>query len=105
MDGGRREGKSMRGDVTRKRGTDASAKRDNGNSRVTHAGGQLHPMQGSDTDGRHALEVHPCQTRSDAYWNDLLAPDERGSTGPGRDGEKPWWSSKSWKRSSEVRRR
>ena len=73
--------------------------------RGTHAGGQLHPMQGVDTDGLHQFEVHPCQTRWYEYWNDRLPPDERGPTGPGRDGEKPWWSSKSWKRSPEVKRR
>ncbi len=95
----------MTTDVTINRVTYTIAKTDNGNIRVTHAGGQLHPMQGSDTDGLHIFEVHPCQTRWYAYWNDLLAPDERGSTGPGRDGEKPWWSSKSWKRSAEVKRR
>ncbi len=91
--------------VTIDRVTYTIEKTDNGNIRVTHAGGQLHPMQGADTDGLHEFEVHPCQTRLYAYWNDLLSPDERGPTGPGRDGEKPWWSSKSWKRSSEVKRR
>ncbi len=74
-------------------------KLDNGNIRVTHAGGQLNPMRGAGTDGIHVFEVHPCQARWYSYWNDLLAPDQRGSTGPGRDGAKPWWSSKSWKKS------
>ncbi|MEE8459893.1 MAG: hypothetical protein V3S08_08460, partial [Phycisphaerales bacterium] len=49
-------------------------KLDNGNIHVLHAGGQLHPMQGSGTDGLHEFEVHPCQTRWYAYWNDQLAP-------------------------------
>lgn len=79
-------------------------KLDNGNIRVTHPGGQLNPMMGPGTDGVHLFEVHPCQGRWYAYWNDLLPPDERGSTGPGRDGEKPWWSSKSWKKGAQGRR-
>ena len=84
--------------VTIDRITYAVEKLDNGNIRVTHPGGQSHPMQGPDTDGVHMFEVHPCQSRLYAYWNDLLAPQQRTTTGPGRDGEKPWWSSKGWKR-------
>ena len=73
-------------------------KRDDGNIRVMHAGGQLHPMQGPGTDGVHWFEVHPCQTRWYEHWNRMLPPQEQAPTGPGRDGEKPWWSSRSWKK-------
>ncbi len=94
----------MSTDVTMRRVTYTIEKLDDGNIRVTHAGGQLHPMQGPDTEGLHVFDVHPCQGRWYAYWNDLLAPEERAATGPGRDGEKPWWSSKSWKKPPPVKR-
>lgn len=89
----------MATDVQIDRVTYTIEKLDSGNIRVTHAGGQLHSMQGPDTDGVHLFEVHPCQTRWYAYWNDLLPADEQSRSGPGRDGEKPWWSSRSWKKS------
>ena len=73
-------------------------KLDNGNIRVTHACGQTNPMHGPGTDGINLFEVHPCQTRWYAYWNDRLGAEAKNRTGPGKDGEKPWWSSKSWKR-------
>lgn len=73
-------------------------KLDNGNLCISHPGGQLHPMQGPDTDGIHLFEVHPCQGEWYAYWNGLLPAEEQKPTGPGRDGEPPWWSSKSWKK-------
>ena len=95
----------MSTDVTINRVTYTIEKLETGNIRVTHAGGQPHPMQGPDTEGSHVFEVHPCQVRWYTYWNDLLAPDERPATGPGRDGAKPWWSSKSWKKPPDVKRR
>ena len=49
-------------------------KLETGNIRVTYAGGQLHPMQGADTDDIHLFEVHPVQSRWYAYWNALLDP-------------------------------
>ncbi len=78
-------------------------KLDTGNIRVSHPGEQLHPMKGPDTDGLHFFEVHPCQTKWYAYWNEQLPPNDRKSTGPGRDGEKPWWSSKGWKKAKKDR--
>lgn len=74
-------------------------KLDSGNIRVTHPGGQTNPMHGPDTDGVHEFEVHPCQARWYAYWNDFLPAEQQSRTNPGRDGEKPWWSSKAWKKS------
>lgn len=74
-------------------------KHEDGNIRVTHPGGQLHPMQGPGTDGLHWFEVHPCQTRWYSYWNAMLPAQEQVAGGTGRDGEKPWWSSRSWKKS------
>jgi hypothetical protein len=74
-----------------------------GNIRVTHPSGQVNPMQGPGTDGVHSFEVHPCQSSWYARWNDHLPPAERGPAGPGRDGEKPWWSSKSWDRRKPER--
>ena len=85
-------------DITINRVAYTIEKLDTGNIKVTHRGGQIHPMQGPDTDGNHVFEVHPCQARWYSYWNDLLPPGEQKSTGPGRDGERPWWSSKAWKR-------
>ncbi len=73
-------------------------KLDDGNIRVTHPGGQLHPMQGSDTDGVHLFEVHPTQTRQYTYWNEKLPEDQRTHSGPDTGGEIPWWSSKGWKK-------
>ena len=84
--------------VTIDRVTYSVEKLDNGNIRVTHACGQTHPMRGPGTDGINMFEVHPCQTRWYAYWNDRLSPDDKSPTGPGQDGEQPWWSSKGWKR-------
>ena len=73
-------------------------KLDTGNIRVSHPGGQIHPMRGPETDGLHVFEVHPCQTKWYAFWNERLPPQDQEATGPGRDGEKPWWSSKGWKK-------
>ncbi len=78
-------------------------KLDTGNIRVSHPGEQIHPMRGPDTDGLHVFEVHPCQTRWYAFWNEHLPPDERKTAAPGRDGEKPWWSSKGWKKAKKER--
>lgn len=78
-------------------------KLDTGNIRVSHPGEQIHPMRGPDTDGLHVFEVHPCQTRWYAFWNEHLPPDDRKTTGTGRDGEKPWWSSKGWKKAKKER--
>jgi hypothetical protein len=88
-------------DVTIKRITYTIEKLDNGNIRVTHAGGQL-PMQGPDTEGEYMFEVHPCQTAWYAHWNEHLPPDQRKPTGEGLLGAKPWWSSKSWKKKTRV---
>ncbi len=74
-------------------------KKEDGNIRVTHAGGQLTPMHGPGTGGMHWFEVHPCQTRWYAHWNKMLPAEEQAPSAPGRDGEKPWWSSRSWKKS------
>ncbi len=73
-------------------------KLENGNIRVTHAAGQLHPMQGPDTDGVRSFEVHPCQVNWYGYWNERLPPDEQASEASGSDDPAPWWSSKSWKK-------
>ncbi len=47
-------------------------KLDTGNIRVSHPGGQIHPMRGPETDGLHVFEVHPCQTKWYAFWNERL---------------------------------
>lgn len=78
-------------------------KLDTGNIRVTHRGGQLHPMRGPDTDGIHQFEVHPCQASWYAYWNDFLPAADQQPAGPGRGGGKPWWSSKSWKKKEKKK--
>ncbi len=75
-----------------------------GNIRVSHPGGQIHPMRGPDTDGHHVFEVHPCQTKWYAYWNERLPPHDQKATGAGQDGEKPWWSSKAWKKAKKEER-
>ena len=90
--------------VTIDRVTYTLEKLPSGNIRVTHAGGQLHPMQGPGTDDLVTFEVHPVQTRWYAYWHALLEAPEQGETGPGAEGEGedaiPWWSSKGWKAKS-----
>ena len=73
-------------------------KLESGSIRVSCPAGQSHPMLGPDTGGIDVFEVHPCQQRWYAYWNGKLPPGEQQATGPGRDGEKPWWSSRSWKK-------
>lgn len=69
-----------------------------GNIRVTHLRGQSHPMLGPGTDGIHVFQVHPCQTRWYAYWSAHLPSQDPETEGPGQGGERPWWSSKGWKR-------